>query len=435
MKLPPRMPIAQRITPLSPPIWFSVRASAAIQVLARERGALAVLFLLPLLVGSLYGTMQTQMARDSVSDPIFLTVALVNQDDGTFGKELSKALHGISILGITEPATPEEAESIVAEGQATAAIVIPADFTERVDAYEPTQITVILDPADPQRAEIVNGIMQTAVAETTIWGEVQYGVRTVLRDSDLLNGADSEMQRSIAAQSLGVIMTRINELRSDPPIEVASEDLQGATVEGGITVYLAHLFPGITVMFVFFVVGVAGESLLHEREAGTLRRLLAAPIPKAAVIAGKVLAYTLLVCLQVVVLFGTANIAFKMPLGRAPLALVLLTVALGLVASALGMLVASLSKSAKQADSAGMILSFVLAGLGGAIAINQFPLARSGGPLAFVANLTPHSHAIEAYYRVMAEKGNLVDILPQLGILLGMAVLFGAIASRRFRFE
>ena len=406
-----------------------------IQVLLRERGALAVLFLLPLLVGSLYGTMQTQMARDSETNPIFLTVALANQDAGTFGMELSKALRGISILEIVEPATPEEAEAIVAEGRATAAIVIPPDFTAQVDAYEPTKITVILDPADPQRAEIVNGIMKAAISEVTIWGEVQYGVRTVLRDSGLLDDADPEAQRAAAAQSLGVIMTRINELRSDPLIRVASEDLQGATVKGGITAYLAYLFPGITVMFVFFVVGVAGESLLHEREAGTLRRLLAAPIPKAAVIAGKVLAYTLLVCLQVVVLFGTANIAFKMPLGRAPLALILLTVILGLVASAMGMLVASFSKSAKQADSAGMILSFVLAGLGGAIAINQFPLARSGGPMAFVAQLTPHSHAIEAYYRLMAEKADLGDILPQLAVLLGMALLFGAIAAHRFRFE
>jgi ABC-2 type transport system permease protein len=412
-----------------------VVAGKEIQVLLRERGALAVLFLLPLLVGSLYGTMQTQLARDSEANPIFLTVALVNQDTGVFGQELSTALHGISILDVVEPATPEEAERVVAEGRATAAIILPEDFTTQIDAHDPTGITVILDPADPQRAEIVNGIMKAAVAEVTLWGEVQYGVRTVLRESGLLDEADPTAQRAAAAQSLGVIMTRINELRSDPTIRVVSEDLRGATVEGGITVYLAHLFPGITVMFVFFVVGVAGESLLREREVGTLRRLLSAPISKGAIIAGKVLAYTLLVCLQVAVLFGTAHIAFRMPLGRAPLALALLSIALGLVASAMGMLVASFSKSAKQADSVGTILGFVLAGIGGAIAISQFPLARSGGPMAFIAQLTPHAHAVEAYYRLLAEKGTLVDVLPQLGVLLGMAVLFGAVAARRFRFE
>jgi ABC-2 type transport system permease protein len=406
-----------------------------IQVLLRERGGLAVLFLLPLLIGSLYGTMQTQMSRDAEANTVFLTVALVNQDNGIFGQELSQALRSISILEVITPATPAEAERQVAEGSVTAAVIIPADFTTQVNAYEPTQLTVILDPADPTRAEIVNGIMQTAVAEVTIWGEVQYGVRTVLLDSGLLDEADPEAQRAAAAQSLGVIMTRINELRNNPLIRVSSQDLQGATVESGIAVYFAYLFPGITVMFVFFIVGMAGESLLREREMGTLRRLIAAPVPKAAVITGKVLAFTLLVCLQVVVLFGVAHIAFQMPLGHEPLGLVLLTILLGLVASALGMLVASFARSAKQADSIGTILGFVLAGLGGAIAINQFPLARSGGPMAIIAQLTPHSHAIEAYYRLMGEQAGLLDILPQLAVLLGMAVLFSAIAVRRFRFE
>jgi energy-coupling factor transporter ATP-binding protein EcfA2 len=98
---------------------------------------------------------------------------------------------------------------------------------------------------------------------------------------------------------------------------------------------------------------------------------------------------------------GTARIAFQMPLGREPLGLVLLTIILGLVASALGMLVASFASSSKQADSVGTILGFVL---GRAIAINQFPLTRSGGPMAIIAQLTPHSHAIEAFYRLMAEQ-------------------------------
>jgi ABC-2 type transport system permease protein len=410
-------------------------AGKELQLLLRERGSLGVLFLLPLLIGSLYGTMQTQMARDAEAETVFLTVALVNQDDGIFGQELSQALHGISILEIVTAASPAEAERQVSEGQVTAAIVVPANFTLRVNAYEPTELTVILDPADPTRAEIVTGIMQTAVSEVTLWGEVRYGVQTVLQESGLLDDADPEAVRAAEAQSLGAIMTRINELRGTPLIRVSSEDLQGATVEGGITVFMAHLFPGITVMFVFFVVGVAGESLLREREVGTLRRLIAAPIPKLAVIAGKVLAFTLLVCLQVIVLFSVAHIAFGMPLGRAPVALVLLTVILGLVASAMGMVVAAFAKSSKQADNVGTILGFVLAGVGGAIAIGQFPVARSGGPMAILAQLTPHAHAVEAYYRLMGEQAGLVDVLPQLAILLGMAAVYAAIAARRFRFE
>jgi hypothetical protein len=52
-----------------------------------------------------------------------------------------------------------------------------------------------------------------------------------------------------------------------------------------------------------------------------------------------------------------------------------------------------------------------------------------------LSSLTPHGHALEAYYRLLAESGTLVDILPQLGILVAAGVVFFAVAVWRFRFE
>ena len=158
-------------------------------------------------------------------------------------------------------------------------------------------------------------------------------------------------------------------------------------------------------------------------------------MPKLAVIVGKMLTYTLLACAQVAVLFTVASAAFGMPLGRAPLALVTLTFLLGLTATALGMMIASLAKSAKQADNVGTILGFVLAGLGGSLVMGREPVLRAQGGMSAIARFTPHAHAIEAYYRLMAEKATFADILPQLGILLGMVVLFSLIAAWRFKFE
>lgn len=237
------------------------------------------------------------------------------------------------------------------------------------------------------------------------------------------------------AQSLGVIMTQLNEMRRTPAIVVTSEDLEGTKIAGGITIYFALLFPGITVMFVFFIVGGAAASLLTERETGTLRRLLAGPIPRGAIIAGKMLAYMLLVCLQVVVLFGVGSIFFGMPLGKSPVALVLLTLVLALVATAMGMLVAALTKTPKQADNVGMVLGFVLAGIGGCIAMTPTPITRSEGFMSVLSRLTPHAHAVEGYYSLMAENATLTQVLPEIGILLAMAVVFFLIAMWRFEFE
>ena len=406
-----------------------------IQLIAKDRGSLAVLFLLPLLFGSLYGSINLQMAGNGNDPTILLNICLVNEDAGIFGEEVAKALGGIDELEIETFDTVAEAEQRVAEGEAAAAIVIPADFTQQINAYTPTSIEVIVDPAQPESASIVTGIMNQVVAEVTIWGEVQYGIRTILDESGVLAEASAEVRRAVEAQNLGVIMTRLNEMRRNPAIVVTSEDLEGAQIEGGITLFFALMFPGFTVMFAFFTVGMSGASLLNEREAGTLRRLLAAPIPRGAIIAGKMLAYMMLVCLQVVVLFGVANVFFDMPLGKSPVALVLLTLVLALVATAMGMLVAALSKTAKQADNTGMVLGFVLAGIGGCIAMSPTPISRTEGFMSVLSKLTPHAHALEGYYSLMAENATCAQVLPEIGILLAMGVVFFLIATYRFKFE
>lgn len=240
--------------------------------------------------------------------------------------------------------------------------------------------------------------------------------------------------RGIEAQNLGVIMTQLNELRRNPAIAVISENIEGASLKGGIELFITFLFPAFTVMFIFFIVGTESASLLHEREVGTLRRLLAAPLPRWTVIAGKMLAYGLLVCVQVVILFTLGYLAFDISLGRDPFALVVITLAVAFVAVSMGILVAAFAKSAKQADNIGMILAFVFAGIGGAFPTWP-PMFRSEGFIGILSKFTPHAHALEGYYSIMAENAGFVQILPQLGFLLLMGLVFFLIAAWRFKFE
>jgi ABC-2 type transport system permease protein len=230
-------------------------------------------------------------------------------------------------------------------------------------------------------------------------------------------------------------MTRINEMRTNPVINVSVEDPTGVQTGGSMESFFAYLFPGLTVMFIYFIVAMSGQAILSERETGTLRRLLTAPLPRGSILVGKMLAYMLLACLQVVVVFAVAGLVFGTPLGKSPLGLVVLTLVVAFNAAALGMLVAALSKTAKQADGIGVILAFVLAGLGGAIAISPTPFYRTGGFIGTIASLTPQNHAVEGFYKLMAENASFIQVLPQIGILLGMGIIFYLIALWRFQFD
>jgi len=52
-----------------------------------------------------------------------------------------------------------------------------------------------------------------------------------------------------------------------------------------------------------------------------------------------------------------------------------------------------------------------------------------------LARLTPQGNALTAYYSVMVENATLVQVLPEVGILLAMCVAFYAVAVWRFKFE
>jgi ABC-2 type transport system permease protein len=142
------------------------------------------------------------------------------------------------------------------------------------------------------------------------------------------------------------------------------------------------------------------------------------------------LAYMLVVCLQVVLVFAVGRDLFDMPLGNSPLGLALITLAMALAATSLGMLVATFARSRGQAMTISMILGIVLAVVGGVMTMPPAP----GNVLYWPSRLTPQAHAIIAYFKLMAG-GGVVDTLPQVALLAGMGVLFFAIAVWRLKFE
>lgn len=416
-------------------IYFTLTVAwKEIQVISRERASLMILFLLPLLVGGFMGGGNLVVNR-SASDVIQLDVGMVNLDRKELGSELVNVIQSIDQLQVSIYSTIAEAEQQVSKGNLAAAIIIPDDFSQNINEYTPSSVEVMVDPAEPESAGIVTGIVKQVASEFALWGEVRHGVRSIMGEAGILQTASVEESKAIEAQSLGVIMTRINEMRTSPVITLSIEAVTGEKTSPSIETFFAYLFPGLTVYFIFFIVGMSANALLTERDNGTLRRLLSAPISKGAILAGKILAYMFLACMQVVVIFSVANLAFHTPLGHSPLGLVVMTLAVAFNATTFGMMIAALSKTAKQADSIGTVLGFVLGSLGGAIAFSATPFYRSGGFIGTLAKLTPQNHGVEGFYQLMAENAPFIQVLPQVGILLGMGIIFFGIALWRFKFD
>jgi len=245
--------------------------------------------------------------------------------------------------------------------------------------------------------------------------------------------ADPALRQAAQAQSEGVIFTQMSRMGVDDPIQVQKDVLKGRQVFTWDNLFTLML-PALTVMFAFFLTAAVSTDLLKEREAGSLRRLIAAPLPRSALIGGKVLAYTLVVVFQVAVVFGAAVIMGNMTLGSSPLGLIATTLCLGLVATTLGMMIAALSKSIDQAGSISLLLIFVLGYLAGGFS-PQAAAYRGEGFMAFLSRITPQAQATIAYHTLLLQDGGLLDILPQLAYLLALSLVFFLIAMWRFKFE
>lgn len=409
-----------------------------IRILLKDRGNLAILFLMPLIFGVMLSNLNVQLSgSDEEEDEaaIVFPIYLVNQDTGPFGQQVTDALLAMDMLDVTFEESVATADDDVRQGEKLAAVVIPAGFSEQIDAYEATEIKVIVDPRQEDYASFVTGLTNFAVTGPTVAGEVQYGVRTILAESGLLEAADPAMIRAAEAQSVGAIMTRLLAMQEDPAIiietEMTTEEEDLSWSGGGIFVFFMTAF---AVMFAFFLVGVIGQSLHRDKDNGSLRRLLAAPLSRASIIGGNSLAYMIFVAMQVIFLFGVSAVAFSMPLGDSPLFLVLITVALGLTVATMGLMIAAVTKSSKQADSVGIMLGFILAGLGGALPVGP-PLYESDGFLGLLSRLTPHAHAVKGFRMAIAGTGTNQEILLQVLILLAFAAVFFAVARWRFKFE
>ncbi len=362
-----------------------------------------------------------------------MEVFLVNEDDGPYGAQVAETLKQMTILRVEELGSAAEADERVGKGERAAAIIVPAGFSAGIDAYQPTRLDVVVDPVQQALAGIVVGLANFAATPVSTQGELLEGTRTFIEEAGVLDGAPPEAKAAVEAQTVGAIMAQLQQMQTDPPIAVISE---GPTEAGESVNLMDSFMPAFAVMFAFFLVGHVGQTFHKERDEGTFRRLLASPLSHASMIAGPMVAYSIVVVLQIVFLFGVGAVLFKLELGDSLLGLLAVSVALGLTVATMGLLIGVLTRTGRQADTMGTLVAFVLPFISGIFPMGGFePTYMAGGVIGTIGMFIPHMHAAEGYRLVMTGEGTPETVLVQTVALLGFAAVFFLLAARRLRFS
>jgi ABC-2 type transport system permease protein len=188
--------------------------------------------------------------------------------------------------------------------------------------------------------------------------------------------------------------------------------------------------PGMGSMYVMFAILPAAALLIQERKNWTLQRLVTMPISRGQVLGGKLLARVVLGMIQYAIIF-TFGFFLGVRYGSDPLALILLMLTFTVCITALALMLTTFLHNVAQAQGIALFLSLTLAPLGGA----WWTLDIVPDWMRTAGHISPVAWVMDGFHQLIFFGGSLVDVLPMLGVLLVMAVIFFIVGVARFRFE
>ncbi len=364
---------------------FTIIRKEAIQM-RRDRITFAMMLGVPLMQLMLFGFAIN-------NDPKGLPAALVTPTQDRFSRAMVSALELTGYYRFTHPdATAAEAEALIAAGDVSFVVTVPADFGRRVERGDHPQILIEADATDPA---VASGAINT--------------LSTVAADA-LLRESGTEAEAALAeASRLNVVVHR----RYNPE---------------GVTQY--NIVPGLLgVILQMTMTMMTAMALTRENERGTMENLLSMPVTPIEIMLGKVLPFFVVGAVQVSVVLIAARVIFGVPfVGSLTLLLggvfvyVMALVILGYVFST----AARTQMQAMQLTFFYFLPSILLSGF-------MFPFRGMPQWAQYIGEILPLTHFLRLIRAVMLKGADLQAVAQPMAALAGFVVVFSVLALSRFR--
>ncbi len=420
---------------------FSIIRTAWI-ALRRDRGALALSFILPIGFFSIFAVIFGGN-RDTTPK---IKVVLVDEDHSTPSQRLVQGLEREESLSIrTKPAakhgvekaeyTSAAAEEEVKSGRVPVAIIIPRGFGENPISFGPADpnrptIHLLKDSSDMVAWQMVAGLLQKVAM--TAMPDVMADLGSKYID-EFAGGFTAEQRKRIddtlqnlrQRESAGGANT-VSNTGVGMPIAVSTRDVVGENKNNPMVSFYAA---AIGVMFLLFTASNAGGSLLDEAESGTLDRVLSTRVTMGTLMAGKLFFCMMLAFSQLLLMFLWAWLVFKVDfLSHIP-GFVIMGLCTAFAVAAFGMLLASVCRTRAQLGPTSTLVILLMSSVGG----SMFPRYFMSATMQKAGLLTINAWAIDGFTKVFWRDEPISHLWPQVAVLLGVGAVLWAIARRLAR--
>lgn len=243
------------------------------------------------------------------------------------------------------------------------------------------------------------------------------------------SAADQVKSGTAEGQIEGLIQAANQAASGRPP----KYRLQAEQVEDKSLKPVQYITPGL-LGWALATAGMFGASttLVTWRTKGLLRRLRLSPVPIRTLFSARILVSLGTALVQTALFIGVATQPyFGLKLSHYWWMSIPMVVCGVLAFLAIGMLIGAFAKTQESAQAITQLAVVPMALLGGSF----FPIDSAPKWLRVVTEIFPLRHLNEGMLKVMARGEGPASVLPQMGILLGFALVATIIAMRIFRWE
>jgi ABC-2 type transport system permease protein len=384
--------------------------------MVRDRRALALSLFIPfflmLLIGAIFTTASNGSGNTTVDVPVYA------EDQGPVGQQILAAMQQTPTFKVEMKTSAADARTPVENGDRSAAVIIPAGVSDAVAQGKQADITVLTTPSNNDyRALAVRGIMGDIIqnfAAGQIAGQVAV-------DAVKNSGATADPV-AVARQA----SQQASQLSQKPPLNLQTQVAKQSQSNNNYD----QVVPGYALMFALFAVGAGAGTILDEKEAGTWKRLLVAPVSRWALLSGKLGAQFVRALAQISILFIVSKLFFHIDIGSLP-AMILLIVVTAFATTALGMLLVSVVKTRDQLQPITTLTVLTFSALGG----SWFPLFLMPSWVQQVSRVTLTSWAMTGFNNLMIFGKGFTSALPSILALVIYGAVCFLLAIRFFHFQ
>jgi len=363
--------------------------------LLTRRETVAWTFVMPVVFFYFIGTITGHNSSSATRDPLAISAA---SNAGFLADQLTQRLTADDYR-VIRTHSPEE---FLSYGRR---LEVPAGFTDSVLAGHPMKVR----------------FTRTGDDLDTSYDQVRVARAVYALLADLA---------SIRASGADPTPERFSELAAAPRKLTLDVHSAGQRVEAPTG--FEQSVPGILVMFTMVVLFTSGAvTLTIERNTGILRRLASSPMSRGAVVLGKWGARMAVGAIQIAFAMLAGRILFHVHWGPNLAMVILILLAYGALAASMAMLLGNFGRTEGQVIGLGVILSNVMAGLGGC----WWPIEVTPPWAQKAAVFLPTGLTMNALHKLVNFGASPAAVVPHLVALTLAAALALYALSRTFRFQ